>query len=281
MIQWYPGHMAKAIREIQENLRYVDIVFVLLDARCPQSSVNPLLKNTINQKRCLYILTKKDKADDAQTAKWLTYFSKNQMALAVDGRDSLTGKIIVKTVNKMMEEKRAKDLAKGIKPHPMKAMITGIPNVGKSTIINVLCGKKVAQVGDKPGVTTSLQWLRINPSFDLLDTPGVLWPKFESHELGCHLAIAGSIKSEVLPLNEVAHELIHVLKEKYPQTLSKVYGLDETMDEDALFETFKKDFAEKTKSEPNAQKAAFQMIQDYKDGVLGKVTLDWCNDETL
>ena len=235
MIQWYPGHMAKAIREIGDKIKIVDFVIILLDARCPHSSFNPLLNDVLKNKKCLYVLTKKDKADVKETNKWLAYFQKqNIKAIALDARDSKNDKIIIKETQDLMKEKREKDLIRGIKPRPIKTMIVGIPNVGKSTLINSLVKKRVTAVGDRPGITKVQQWIKINQNLELLDTPGVLWPKFDNQIIGLNLSIIGSINDTILPVFDVASYLIDFLKKYYSRAILERYNIssddNETID---------------------------------------------------
>ena len=192
-IQWYPGHMAKALREMKEMAKLIDLVIILLDARVPLSSQNPLFLESFANKRLLFVLTKIDKADESETAKWLNVLaSEGKTVLAIDARSQIDAKKIIAKAAELMKEKRAKDALKGIKARPIKTMIVGIPNVGKSTLINALVRKKVANVGDKPGITKTQSWIRINEEMELLDTPGVLWPKLKTknrHSFGdyrCH-----------------------------------------------------------------------------------------------
>lgn len=220
MIQWYPGHMAKAIREIDEKIKLVDVVTVLLDARIPLSSFNPLLKEKIKNKPVLYLLTKKDMANPELTKKWLAYYqTQNTKALAINSKDYKNIKMVVKELETMMEEKRAKDTKRGLKARPIRTMVVGIPNVGKSTFINALVNKKVTNVGDKPGITKSQQWIRIHDSLELIDTPGVLWPKFEDERIGYRLAIIGSIRDEILKITDIAIYALEYLKEHYSKNL--------------------------------------------------------------
>ncbi len=288
MIQWYPGHMAKAIREIGEKVKIVDLVIVLLDARSPESSFNPLLKTVLNNKRCLYVLTKKDKADSKETSKWLEHYNNLGIrAISVDSRDLKNAKTVVKEAEILMEEKRKKDLARGLKPRPIKTMIVGIPNVGKSTLINALVGKKVAAVGDKPGITKVQQWIKINQNLELLDTPGVLWPKFDDQQIGLHLSITGAINDNILPLIDIALYFIGFLNKYYSEALIKRYGIDkeETDSETILKLIAKSQNFYLSNKEENLEKTALFILQEYRSGYYGKITLDRCekedNDEQL
>lgn len=278
MIQWYPGHMAKAFREMDEIVRFVDMVIVLLDARIPKSSFNPEVYKKFQNKPVLYVLTKKDKADPKQTLKWCEYYQKqNATAIAVNSKTNGAKNEIMKAVLKVMEPKRQKDALKGIRPKAIKAMVVGIPNVGKSTLINNLAGKKIASVGDKPGVTKSQQWIKLNKDLELLDTPGVLWPKFEDPQVGLHLAFTGAIKDNILQIEDVVNYGIKFLIEHYPNALSNRYGVLET--EEYLINLAKeKKFYTNTK-EIDFNKTAFMILNDYRNGALGQITLDWCPDE--
>lgn len=277
MIQWYPGHMAKAIREISEKVKIVDLVIVLLDARSPESSFNPLLKSTLNNKRCLYVLTKKDKADSKETAKWVEHYNNLGIkAIAIDSRDLKNAKTVVKACETLMEEKRQRDLARGLKPRPIKTMIVGIPNVGKSTLINALVGKKVAAVGDRPGVTKVQQWIKINQNLELLDTPGVLWPKFDDQQIGLHLSITGAINDSILPIVDIASYFIQFLNKYYPDAFVKRYNLDINYDdsEKVLELLARNQNFYLSNKEVNLEKTALFLIQEYRNGYFGKITLD-------
>lgn len=281
MIQWYPGHMAKAIREINEKVKLVDVVIVLLDARIPKASINPELSKILQNKRTLYVLTKKDKADDSQTIKWINYYkSKSINAIAIDARSSRDIKQVLKELERIMTPKRESDAKKGLKPRPIKTMMVGIPNVGKSTLINALVGKKVTFVGDKPGVTKNQQWIRINQNLELLDTPGVLWPKFENEEIGLNLAVTGAINDNILPIEEVGKYLIKFLYDKYPKALYTRYNKEFSIDSDAcLKEIAKEQNLLYNNKEEDLDSAAKFVLQEFRNNMYGKVTLEWLNDE--
>lgn len=273
MIQWYPGHMAKAFREMDEKLKFVDLVIVLLDARVPKSSFNPEVYRKFQNKKILYVLTKKDKADPVDTQKWFDYYSKDgNIAVSVNAKANDASKIVMKAVIKLMEEKRKKDALKGIRPKALKAMVVGIPNVGKSTLINNLAGKKIASVGDKPGVTKTQQWIKLNQDLELLDTPGVLWPKFENPEVGFNLALSGAIKDNILPLEDVLNYGIDLLKKKYPGSLQKRYEVSEE-ESDYLLKVGK---AKKlyTNNEIDYNRICMLILNDLRNGYLGQITLD-------
>ncbi|GCD83370.1 ribosome biogenesis GTPase YlqF [Parageobacillus thermoglucosidasius] len=232
-IQWFPGHMAKAKREVQEKLKLIDIVFELLDARIPMASRNPMINEILGNKPRIVLLNKADMADEAATQQWIAYFQQQQLrALAIDAQTGTGIKQIVAVSKEMLKDKFAKMAAKGIKnPRPMRALIVGIPNVGKSTLINRLAGRNIAKTGDKPGVTKAQQWIKVGKEMELLDTPGILWPKFEEEEVGLKLATTGAIKDTILNLQDVAVYALNFLKRHYPERLKERYSLDDIPEE--------------------------------------------------
>lgn len=276
MIQWYPGHMAKAIREINEKIKLVDVVIVLLDARIPRSSFNPELKKMLQNKRTLYVLNKKDKADDMETTKWLNYYKSLSLpAIAIDSRSNKDIKLVLKELENIMFQKRQNDMKKGLKLRPIRTMIVGIPNVGKSTLINGLVGKKATMVGDKPGVTKNQQWIRINQSVELLDTPGVLWSKFENENIGYNLAITGAIKDDILPLDEVGMVFIDFMNKYYPESLNKRYNLKLSNDAlSALKEIAEKENIRFNNKELDLDQTAKFILVEFRNNMYGKITLD-------
>ena len=224
VLNWYPGHMAKAKRQMEEELKLVDIVIEIRDARMPLASGNPLLEELAKNKERLVILNKADKADCIENAKWLTYFDNVLLC------DSLNENISIKVVNKVKEilkTKLEKAKARGIRNKVLRAMVVGIPNVGKSTFINNVVKKKVAKAENRPGVTKNLQWIRINNEVELLDTPGVLWPKLENQNQAKILALLGSINDQILDSEDLAYFGLNYIKENYPNVLNKRYGIDE------------------------------------------------------
>ena len=227
-ISWFPGHMAKTRRQITEDLKMIDVVVEILDARIPNSSQNPDIRQITQNKKKIIILNKYDLADNAKTEKWIEYFNKKERKVVL--ADSLTGKGVNETtrqIQKIMEDEMQKMADKGRIGRKIKVMIVGIPNVGKSSFINRIAKKTSAEVGNKPGVTKQKQWIRINEKIELLDTPGVLWPKFENEKVAMNLAITGTIKDDILELTEVAYTLTKFMLENYRNNLLQRYSLDE------------------------------------------------------
>ncbi|WP_368237058.1 ribosome biogenesis GTPase YlqF [Bacillus velezensis] len=227
-IQWFPGHMAKARREVTEKLKLIDIVYELVDARIPMSSRNPMIEEILKKKPRIMLLNKADKADAAVTAQWKDHFQEQGIpSLSINSVNGQGLHQIVPSSKELLKDKFDKMKAKGIRPRAIRALIIGIPNVGKSTLINRLAKKNIAKTGDRPGITTSQQWVKVGKELELLDTPGILWPKFEDELVGLRLAITGAIKDTIINLQDVAVFGLRFLEEHYPDRLMERYGLQE------------------------------------------------------
>ena len=281
MIQWYPGHMAKALREVSEKIKLVDVVVIVLDARVPMSSLNPEIVKLVNNKRVLIVLNKKDKADSNQSAFWKKHYEdKNYQAIIINSKDNKDIKKLLSSIKDLMAEKRKKDALKGLKPRPIKTMIIGIPNAGKSTIINGLVNKKVATIGDKPGVTKSQQWIRINQDLELLDTPGILWPKFENQEIASNLAVTGAIKDEIVDVYELVKYALNFYKIYYPQELINRYNVKEDNNIEEIIEVIAKtNHLYNVDKTIDFDRVALLVLNDIRSGRLGKITLDRYSNE--
>lgn len=233
-IQWFPGHMAKARRQVTEKLKLVDIIFELVDARIPQSSRNPMIDEIIQHKPRIVLLNKADMADKERTKEWINYFKKQGIqALAINSHAGIGMKEITALAKVVLVEKFDRMKAKGIRPRAIRAMIVGIPNAGKSTLINRLAKKNIAKTGNTPGVTKAQQWIKVGKELELLDTPGILWPKFEDQEVGLKLALTGAIKDTILNLQDIAIFGLRFLENEYPERLKERYNL-ETIPEDTV-----------------------------------------------
>ncbi|WP_321383987.1 ribosome biogenesis GTPase YlqF [uncultured Enterococcus sp.] len=273
-IQWFPGHMAKARREVSEKIKFVDIVFELVDARLPLSSRNPMMDQIVQQKPRLVLLNKGDLADTEQSKKWQEYFqSKGFHTLIINSQQSLGTNKIITEAKKALKEKIERDKRRGIKPRAIRAMCIGIPNVGKSTLMNRLVGKKIAQTGNKPGVTKGQQWLKSGKELELLDTPGILWPKFEDPEIGKKLALTGAIKDQLLHFDDLAIYGLEFFARFYSERLMERYHLSEEeiflpAAELLMLISKKRGFKD------DYDRASEMIVQEIRSGKLGTYTLD-------
>lgn len=276
-IQWYPGHMTKARRMMQEDIKLIDIVIELVDARIPLSSKNPDIDQLAGQKSRMILLNKYDLADAERTAEWERWFKKQgYYVYKLDARKGGQIKNITNIIQEACKEKIERDRKRGIINRPVRAMIVGIPNVGKSTFINTYAGKACAKTGNKPGVTKGKQWIRLNKNVELLDTPGILWPKFDDPAVGERLALIGSIKDEILNISELSIRLIEFLKEFYPGILEERYAVDENCDKIAVLEGIAE--ARNCRQKGNTldlDKASKLLIDDFRSGKLGRLTLEF------
>ena len=275
--QWYPGHMTKARRMMQENIKLIDIMVELVDARIPLSSKNPDIDDLARNKYRLIILNKVDMADPSVTAAWEKYYqSKGFYVAKVNSRSGSGIKEVKNLIELACKEKKERDRKRGILNRPIRAMIAGIPNVGKSTFINSFAGKACAKTGNKPGVTKGKQWIKINKNVELLDTPGILWPKFEDQLVGLRLALIGSIKEEILNTTEMAMELLGYLKDRYPQLLADRYQMeDPDMDSVKLLEQIgEKRGCLMKGSQVDVNKAALLVLEDFRSVKLGRISLE-------
>ncbi len=280
--QWYPGHMTKAKRMMQENIKLIDLVIELVDARLPVSSRNPDIDELGKNKARLILLNKSDLAEEACNDRWAEYFKqKGYSVVKVNSKKGGGIKSIQGVIQEACKEKIERDRKRGILNRPVRAMVVGIPNVGKSTFINALAGKACAKTGNKPGVTKGKQWIRLNKNVELLDTPGILWPKFEDQTVGLRLALIGSIKDEILNTEELGAELIRFLKESYPGILQTKYEVDESKDlYECLEEIAKNRHCLVRGSELDLEKAARLLLDDFRNGRLGRITLEFPEKET-
>ena len=271
-IQWFPGHMSKARRQVQENLKHVDFVTILVDARLPLSSQNPMLTKIVGDKPKLLILNKADLADSNRTKEWRTYFkSQGIKTLAINSKEQSTVKLVTDAAKSLMADKIQRLRERGIQKETLRTMIIGIPNAGKSTLMNRLAGKIIAVVGNKPGVTKGQQWLKSNKDLEILDTPGILWPKFEDELVGLKLALTGAIKDQLLPMDEVTIFGLNYFKTYYPERLEERFkgiDLEEEAPEIIMEMTRKLGFREDYDRFYNL------FVKEVRDGKLGRYTLD-------
>lgn len=278
--QWYPGHMTKAKRMMQENIKLIDLVIELVDARVPMSSRNPDIDELGKNKARLILLNKADLAEEKCSDEWAEYFkSKGYSVQKVNSKKGGGIKSIQGVIQEACKEKTERDRKRGILNRPVRAMVVGIPNVGKSTFINALAGKACAKTGNKPGVTKGKQWIRLNKSVELLDTPGILWPKFEDQEVGKKLAFIGSIKEEILQVDELAMEMIKFMGAYYPGVITSKYGAEEVEDPFGTLQNIAKErHCLLRGNELDTQKAAQLFVDDFKNGRLGRLTLEFAKD---
>ena len=289
-INWYPGHMAKTRKQIKEDLKLIDIVIELLDARIPIASRNPDIEEITKGKKKIVILNKCDLSEEKENQRWLSYFAKKGIPAVLTDSQSGTGiGQVVSKIEEVMKDKKEEMDSKGRTGRKIRAMILGIPNVGKSSFINRISKRTLAGVGNKPGVTKQKQWIRINEKVELLDTPGVLWPKFENNEVALHLAFTGSIKEDVLDRIEVAYELTKYLLEEYPEKICQRYQLNDEYIKEVMGQDFQpenqniyeimQEIGRKrgciiSGGNIDDEKTAKILLDEFKNGVLGKITIE-------
>lgn len=276
-IQWYPGHMTKAKRMMEEDIKLIDLVIELLDARAPLSSRNPEIDNLAKNKARLILLNKSDLADESRNNAWEAYFKeKGFYVVKLNARSGAGIKAVNNEILAACKEKIERDRKRGIINRPVRAMVVGIPNVGKSTFINTLAGKACTKTGNKPGVTKGKQWIRLNKNVELLDTPGILWPKFEDQNVGIKLAMIGSIKDEILNITELSLKLIENLAENYKGILNNRYGVDESKGLVEILNEIAVNRNCKAKGdEYDLDKASKLILDEFREGKIGQITLEF------
>ena len=279
--QWYPGHMTKAKRMMQENIKLIDLVIELVDARVPISSRNPDIDELGKNKARLILLNKSDLAEDKWNDAWSEYFrEKGFSVVKVNSKKGGGIKSINGVIQEACKEKIERDRRRGILNRPIRTMVVGIPNVGKSTFINSFAGKACAKTGNKPGVTKGNQWIRLNKTLELLDTPGILWPRFEDQQVGLHLALIGSINDQILNKDELACELISLLEKDYPQVVKDRFGI-ENVEEDrvkVLEEIARSRACLMKGGELDLARASALLLDDFRAGKLGRISLEKAED---
>ena len=279
--QWYPGHMTKARRMMEENIKLIDLIIELVDARIPLSSRNPDIDTLGRNKSRIVLLNKSDLADPRANKKWMEYFQKTgAFVVEINSKSGSGIKAIHGIVQEACKEKIERDRKRGIINRPVRAMVVGIPNVGKSTFINSFAGKACAKTGNRPGVTKGKQWIKLNKTLELLDTPGILWPKFEDQSVGLKLALIGSMNDEVVQMEEMAVDLIRLLSESYPGTLQNRYASEnsvwpENKDAYEILRCIARSRGCLKKGEElDAEKAAYLLMDDFRAGRLGRISLE-------
>ena len=281
VIQWFPGHMAKATREVKEKLKLVDIVFELVDARCPLSSHNMYLDEVVKDKKKIIIFNKIDLCDRQETARFKKYFEERGYTVVyTDAKNSNTLNNVIEKAKEELAEKIARQIEKGIKPRAIRSIVIGVPNVGKSTFINKLIKKNVANTANRPGVTKKQQWLKLNKDIELLDTPGILMPKFDNQEIGKKLSLIGSIKDDITPLDEVSLYLIELLKIHYLDNLNSYYKINVTSEDTNLeiMERVAEKRFKKIAGDYDYDSTIKLLIQDFRTQKFGNITLDSYNE---
>lgn len=274
--QWYPGHMTKARRMMQENIKLIDLIIEVVDARIPLSSRNPDIDELGKNKARMILLNKSDLADERENEKWQEYFTqKGFHVVKMNAKSGAGVKNVLPVIMEACKEKIERDKRRGIKNRPIRAMVVGIPNVGKSTFINAFAGKACAKTGNKPGVTKGKQWIRINKNVELLDTPGILWPKFEDQSVGAKLAMIGSMNDQILNLEELSLELLGYLHKYYEGILVQRYELEESEDRLAMLSAVAKNRnCLKKGNELDYAKASNILLEEFRNGKIGRITLE-------
>lgn len=280
--QWYPGHMTKAKRQMQEDIKLIDLIIELVDARIPLSSRNPDIDELGKQKYRLILMNKSDLSDERRNQEWAEFFQKKgYFVVCLDSRSKAAMKNVANVVMEVCKEKIERDRKRGILNRPVRAMVAGIPNVGKSTFINSYAGKACAKTGNKPGVTKGKQWIRLNKNVELLDTPGILWPKFEDQLVGLRLALIGAMNDEILNIDELALELIGILQKMYPGVLKERYQAEEAASAvDILKQIAENRNCVAKGNELDYGKAAALVIDEFRSGKLGRITIELPDEET-
>ena len=275
-VQWYPGHMTKAKRQMQEDIKLIDVIIELVDSRVPFGSKNPDIDTLANGKSRILLMNKYDLADKAVSDKWTKYYEeKGYFVATVNSKNGRGVKAVNDVIQKACKEKIERDRKRGILNRPIRAMIVGIPNVGKSTFINSFAGKACAKTGNKPGVTKGKQWIRLNKNVELLDTPGILWPKFEDQQVGLNLAFIGSIKDELYNIYELSLLLLDYLIKNYPDAVADFYEIENSDSNNELLERIAiKRGCIKSGAEYDLDKAAKCLVDDFRNGRIGKISLE-------